>query len=178
MSLTLKHSLYFKMIQTELILKTVLHIQLEYNAKLPSCGSLVGMIHCVCDGLWQCCDYGMYLQRQRRKRQRRVRNGNIVFFIWHTGAAIYFDNDNTKRQRQPGIWIYNIHTHTRTHEVATLPTVLQKTSPSLSTFDCSDLVKSDWLLCMNFSFSLFFFHVLMEKYQLFSDSVVGIREWA
>lgn len=83
------------------------------NAKLLSCGSVVGMIHCVCNVLWQCCDYGMCLQRQRRKRQRRVRNGNIVFFIWHTGAAIYFDNDNTKRQRQPGIWIWNTHTHTR-----------------------------------------------------------------
>lgn len=95
-----------------------MHKQNKRNVKLQSGGFLVGVIHCECDVLWQCCDYGMCLHGPRGNRQRGVRNGNIVFFIWHTGAAIYFDNDNAKRQRQPGIWNTHSHTHTQSSIIA------------------------------------------------------------
>lgn len=73
------------------------------------------MIHCLCDVLWQCCDYGMSQRRQIARGRCRVRNGNIVFFIWCMGLQFTLIMITLRERDRRG---YRIHTHT--HIVTTL----------------------------------------------------------
>lgn len=84
-----------------------------YIRELESLGFLAEVIHCVCDVLWQCCDYAVWLQRQTEKGDAHS-GMEILYFSSGARDAIYFDNDNTKRQRQPRIWKERTHAHKHT----------------------------------------------------------------